>query len=357
MSPQDLVDKVETHLLESDSTYLVGDFATAADVCVAIWILQYAGGVCELQQTKAWQTTILVHSTIQSVLTTPTSTSSDNAIVNQLTEWNIDFQKYDHVKCMTAEELVENVPIDNAETESHTKNLFLKDKKHGLFLITAKPTTQFSTRALGNLLGLTGKVNLRLADAAVLKEFLKVEPGCVGPLAIVNDLEKKVTLVLDQALLDLEKIHSHPLINTSSVVLTPTALQVYLEKAGANVVVVDFSSPESAAAPVAAAADEAKKSGQQQQKKVNKDKKQTKKGETLLALQWKKEENFAMWYSDVIVLSEMISYYDISGCYILRPWSYKIWEIMQEWFNVEVRCASLGGTATHERERHEWGRG
>jgi prolyl-tRNA synthetase len=53
-------------------------------------------------------------------------------------------------------------------------------------------------------------------------------------------------------------------------------------------------------------------------------------------LQWKKDENFAMWYADVIVLSEMISYYDISGCYILRPWSYKIWDSFQNWFNAEI---------------------
>jgi prolyl-tRNA synthetase len=61
------------------------------------------------------------------------------------------------------------------------------------------------------------------------------------------------------------------------------------------------------------------------------------KGETLLALQWKKHENFPNWYSDVIILSEMISYYNVSGCYILRPWSYKIWEIIQNWFNEQVR--------------------
>jgi prolyl-tRNA synthetase len=60
-------------------------------------------------------------------------------------------------------------------------------------------------------------------------------------------------------------------------------------------------------------------------------------GETQLALKWRKEENFAMWYSDVIVLSEMISYYDISGCYILRPWSYKIWELIQDWFNIQIK--------------------
>ena len=31
----------------------------------------------------------------------------------------------------------------------------------------------------------------------------------------------------------------------------------------------------------------------------------------------------------VVVNAEMIEYYDISGCYILRPWSMAIWEIMQ----------------------------
>lgn len=30
-------------------------------------------------------------------------------------------------------------------------------------------------------------------------------------------------------------------------------------------------------------------------------------------------ENFPEWYSQVIVASELIDYYDISGCYILRP--------------------------------------
>jgi prolyl-tRNA synthetase len=62
-----------------------------------------------------------------------------------------------------------------------------------------------------------------------------------------------------------------------------------------------------------------------------------KKGETKLALQFSKSENFPQWYADVIVLSEMISYYDISGCYILRPWSYKMWELVQLWFNEEIQ--------------------
>ena len=80
------------------------------------------------------------------------------------------------------------------------------------------------------------------------------------------------------------------------------------------------------------------KKGSKQKSQANK-KKTTAAGQTLLALQWKKNENFAQWYSDVIVLSEMIAYYDISGCYILRPWSYKIWESIQGYMNniIETR--------------------
>ena len=48
-----------------------------------------------------------------------------------------------------------------------------------------------------------------------------------------------------------------------------------------------------------------------------------------LGLEVAKEENFSEWYSQVITKAEMVEYYDVSGCYILRPWSYAIWEAIQ----------------------------
>eukprot|EP00889_Picochlorum_renovo_P003643 jgi/Picre1/30673/NNA_006034.t1 len=33
----------------------------------------------------------------------------------------------------------------------------------------------------------------------------------------------------------------------------------------------------------------------------------------------------------------MISYYEVSGCYILRPWSFAIWDEIQRWFDKEIR--------------------
>ncbi|KAK9303850.1 hypothetical protein QLX08_004581 [Tetragonisca angustula] len=59
-------------------------------------------------------------------------------------------------------------------------------------------------------------------------------------------------------------------------------------------------------------------------------------GKTRLGLEVKKEENFFEWYSQIITKSGMIEYYDVSGCYILRPWSFAIWKIIKEYIDKEI---------------------
>uniref|UniRef100_A0A673JLN3 proline--tRNA ligase n=1 Tax=Sinocyclocheilus rhinocerous TaxID=307959 RepID=A0A673JLN3_9TELE len=61
------------------------------------------------------------------------------------------------------------------------------------------------------------------------------------------------------------------------------------------------------------------------------------KKQTRLGLEAKKEENLADWYSQVITKAEMIEYYDVSGCYVLRPWSYAIWDAIKEFFDREIK--------------------
>ena len=65
----------------------------------------------------------------------------------------------------------------------------------------------------------------------------------------------------------------------------------------------------------------------------------------------------------MITKAEMIEYYDISGCYILRPLSFFIWEQIQRKFDgdikeIGVQNASLagprgpaGGRVCHGRKR------
>lgn len=51
----------------------------------------------------------------------------------------------------------------------------------------------------------------------------------------------------------------------------------------------------------------------------------------------RKDENFSEWYTQAITRSDMIEYYDVSGCYILRPYSFFIWEQIQSWFDKEIK--------------------
>lgn len=261
---------------------------------------------------------------------------NDNPAIAKLNSMSIPHYTYSHKLSMTAEELVENVPVP--ENEVHTKNLLFKDKKHGFFLVTCKTDAEINTKALGKDLKLEGKTNLRFADEKALWESLQVKPGCVGPMSIMNDTENKITLVLDENLISAAKIHSHPFQNDVSTALLPQDLLKFVEEGcGHTPVMLSFGTKSADGEPKAPPNNPPKEKKDQKAKNKQKvDKKGGKKGETLLAMKWKKEENFAMWYSDVITLSEMISYYDISGCYILRPWSYRMWELIQDWFNEKV---------------------
>jgi len=60
-------------------------------------------------------------------------------------------------------------------------------------------------------------------------------------------------------------------------------------------------------------------------------------GTSLLGMTVKKHENFSEWYTQVITRSEMIEYYDISGCYILRPLSFFIWEQIKDKFDKDIK--------------------
>jgi prolyl-tRNA synthetase len=64
---------------------------------------------------------------------------------------------------------------------------------------------------------------------------------------------------------------------------------------------------------------------------LDKEKKQDAKieGAVQIAIGVKKEVDFAEWYTNVLLKSGMLDYYSVSGCYILRPWSFSIWEEIQ----------------------------
>ncbi|KAI6174857.1 Bifunctional glutamate/proline--tRNA ligase [Aphelenchoides bicaudatus] len=58
---------------------------------------------------------------------------------------------------------------------------------------------------------------------------------------------------------------------------------------------------------------------------------------TKLGLENKKSEKYTEWYTEIITKAELIEYYDVSGCYIIRPWAYAVWENIQKFFDAEIK--------------------
>src|SRR3954466_3463156 len=94
----------------------------------------------------------------------------------------------------------------------HTKNLFLKDKKGALYLVTALEDAAIELKSLHRRLGASGRFSFGPADQ--MRAVLGIEPGAVAPFAPMNDTAQRVTVVLDQALMALAVINCHPLRNT-----------------------------------------------------------------------------------------------------------------------------------------------
>jgi len=113
---------------------------------------------------------------------------------------------------------------------AHTKNLFLKDKKGALFLVTALEDAVIELKSLHRLLEASGRFSFGSAD--LMRETLGIEPGSVTPFAATNDGERRVTVVLDAGLMRYETINAHPLSNTMTTSIARTDLLKFLEATG-----------------------------------------------------------------------------------------------------------------------------
>jgi Ala-tRNA(Pro) deacylase len=112
----------------------------------------------------------------------------------------------------------------------HTKNLFLKDKKDALFLVTTLEDAVIELKSLHRRLGATGRFSF--GSPHLLLETLGVAPGAVTPFGALNDTAGRVTVVLDQALMTHGAINAHPLVNTMTTSVARDDLVKFLTATG-----------------------------------------------------------------------------------------------------------------------------
>jgi Ala-tRNA(Pro) deacylase len=111
----------------------------------------------------------------------------------------------------------------------HTKNLFLKDKKGALLLLCAISHTAVDLNAVSKLIG-AGRLSFGSAER--LMQHLGVEPGSVTLFALINDPERTVRLILDEALFAHDPVNFHPLKNDATTAISPADMLKFVRSLG-----------------------------------------------------------------------------------------------------------------------------
>ena len=120
---------------------------------------------------------------------------------------------------------------------AHTKNLFLKDHRGQLWLISARQDTMIDLKRAAAVMG-SGR--LSFGAEALMWETLGVRPGSVTALGLINDIDRRVTFVLDRRLWDAAVVNFHPLTNTATTALDQAAFRRVLALLEREPIVVDF---------------------------------------------------------------------------------------------------------------------
>ncbi len=142
-----------------------------------------------------------------------------NTLFLLLDQHNISYKVYNHEPAFTVEEsgyLHDMIP------GAHSKNLFLKDKKQNLFLVSVLDHKRVDLKSLSKTLGQGG---LSFASAQQLLDLMHLTPGSVTPYGLLHDTEHKITYVLDKDFLSHDLVNFHPLRNDMTIsVTTPSFL-------------------------------------------------------------------------------------------------------------------------------------
>ena len=195
-------------------------------------------------------------------------------------------------------------------------------------MVVTDDATQTSTSALGAHLKLK---DLRLAAPELLEATLAATKDSVSPFSVTPANAGKVRVVLDEKVAqstDSFAVRANSA--TETLFVQGSALPKYLGSTGVQLDVVAFdalaagaSAPQEKPAPkpkAAAGAVDAKIAEAE-----------------LIGITVHKDLDFPEWYQQVLRKGDMLDYYDVSGCYILKPLSFYIWESIQRFFDGEIK--------------------
>ena len=155
-------------------------------------------------------------------------------LINLLNKLGISYTLHHHPPFFTVAEGLEfekNIP------GGHCRNLFVRDKRERMFLISALNETAIDLKKIAPMIGAD---RLSFGSPERLMRHLGVTPGSVCPFAAINDQDHQVNIVLDAGLMDHATVNFHPLLNTMTVGLAPRDLIKFFDHTGHKPHILDM---------------------------------------------------------------------------------------------------------------------
>jgi len=154
-------------------------------------------------------------------------------LLQYLKQLSIQYEYHEHVAVFTSEQARRLIP---PLAGASAKNLFLRDRKgRRHFLLSLPDSKTLDLKSLASSLSLSG---LSLASPERLLKYLGITPGAVSLLALVNDSEARVEVLMDKDLWQADYLQCHPLVNTATLVISLQDIKKFIAATGHSVQVV-----------------------------------------------------------------------------------------------------------------------
>lgn len=163
-------------------------------------------------------------------------------LLQRLISLGIDAKTKDHPPLFTVEQ---SRALRGEIPGAHTKNLFLKCKKGTLWLLVALEEAVIDLKRVHTIIG-SGR--LSFGKPELLLEVLGVPPGSVTPFSLINDAERRVSVVLDEAMMRHEVLNFHPLENTATTTIARDDLLTFIGDCGHEPMILQLSKENDSAA-------------------------------------------------------------------------------------------------------------
>lgn len=150
------------------------------------------------------------------------------AVYRLLKELQIPYERLDHEPMETMEACQD---VDKLLHIHMCKNLFLCNSQKTVFYLLMMPgEKKFKTKELSKQIG---SARLSFASEEYMVKFLNIHPGAVSIMGLMNDMDKRVNLLIDEDVLKEEYLGCHPCVNTASLQLkTRDVLEKFLPYTG-----------------------------------------------------------------------------------------------------------------------------